>query len=68
MLFAVKQHCNTAWLDGGRCTTQLPRSADDGTIITTLPLRLLYLIDLAEVNKIVVTVVPGGGVGMRLFR
>ena len=33
---------------------------------TTIPLLLLYLKAAAEVNKIVVMVVPGGGVGMWL--
>lgn len=33
---------------------------------TTLPVLLVYLAALAEVRKMVVAVVPGGGVGMRL--
>ena len=42
----------------------LNMSAEGGS--TTLPVLLLYLHALAEVSKIVVTVVLGGGVGMAL--
>ena len=33
---------------------------------TTVPVRLLYFASSAEVSKTVVTVVPGGGDGVRL--